>query len=239
MPREMSMEKKVIKIVNRCQEFIDDMVIGNDGQPVVITDNTYLTMCNDNMEMNRVLPQMFDHMRRLEKENLFLRQSFNMIRKSDWYLKNTDDPQYVKRQFITREQKIDNKRFRGCSCGDWVSNISSYWEQHRKTEKCNSNRLRIKFEKNKFKFCVYGLKLDRLLMLDSHLRVKIDTGVKYQSLENLILKWKLNRCRLNDMKKFYVKDYTLMNEFVYCEYSKYHNLLQGTTEWSGVYYERV
>jgi len=244
MPRE-SMEKKVINIINRCQGFIDDMVIGNGGEPVVIDDNTYLTMCNDNLEMNRILPQLFHHIKRLEQENLILRQGITQLQKSDWYLKNTNDPTYTKRQFITREGKIDNNRFRMCQCGDWISKIPTYWEQHRKTEKCNSNRLRIRFEKDKFKFCVHGLGLDRLLMLDAHLRVKIDTGEEHKqvkgciALENLILKWKLNRCRINEMKKFNVRNYTLMGGFVFSEYIKFYNLLQDTTEWSGIFYERV
>ena len=245
MPRE-SMEKKVINIVNRAQEFIDDMVIGNGGEPVVINDNTYLTMCNDNAEMMRILPMLFERIKRLEHTNNILQLSMLQIKKSDWYLKNTNDPNYCKRQLITRGDKIDNhSRFRMCECGDWISKVPTYWEQHRKTEKCNSNRLRIRYEKNKFKFCKYGLGLDRLLLLDSHLRVKIEDEITHPQvygvycLESLILKWKQNRCRIGNMGKYYIKKYHKMGGYVFCEYEKYYNLLENKTYWYGKFYERV
>ena len=208
MPGRESQEKKVIRIIRTIQERIE--VFSDDGQDTrtgVINDGAYLELSNLNRDL-------FNSVKGVENENIYLRgrveslrtqlmfltSQVMLVKKTDWWMKNTDDPDYTKRQVMTRQEKIDSPNHTLCECGDWVSHRNrSYLESHRKTEKCNSNRMRIKYEKGKMKF---GMRLDILLLMDGHLRIKIGQGSIHNrhitgmgAIWNLLEKFSDNRIR--------------------------------------------
>ena len=195
MPK-ISQEKQVIKLINNLQEKIE--VFSDEAQETrtgVINEGAYLELSNMNMNLFRMVKGIEDENIRLKLEVSYYKNMVFLLKKSDWYLKHTNDPNYHKRQVATRQQKINNDRYRLCDCGDWMSKTKSYWNAHRKTEKCNSNRMRIRYERGKFAKLPT---LDILLMLDSHLHFKEDNGYldRRVALNSLAFKYKENRRRL-------------------------------------------
>lgn len=195
MPK-ISQEKQVIKLLSNLQEKIE--VFSDEGQETrtgVINEGAYLELSNMNMGLFNLVKGIEDENIRLKGELAYYKNMVFLLKKSDWYLKHTNDPNYHKRQVATRQQKIGNPKYRLCDCGDWLCKRRIYWDAHRKTEKCNSNRMRIRYERGKFKNLP---RLDVLLMLDSHLHFKDENGSLHRrvALNSLAFKYKENRRRL-------------------------------------------
>tara|TARA_R110000824_G_scaffold251941_1_gene440560 strand:+ start:131 stop:730 length:600 start_codon:yes stop_codon:yes gene_type:complete len=195
MPK-VSQEKQVIKLLNNLQEKIE--VFSDEGQETrtgVINEGAYLELSNMNMNLFRMVKGIEDENISLRGQLAYYKNMVDLIKKSDWFLKHTNDPDYQKRQVKNRQYKMDNPNYRLCECGDWMCKRKIYWTAHRKTEKCNSNRMRIRYERGKFKHLP---PLDVLLTLDSHIHFKEDIGYLHKrvAINSLSLKYKQNKRRL-------------------------------------------
>ena len=196
MPR-ISQEKEVLNILNKLQERLEIKAECNE-----ISEGAFLEFCNHNKELYEAITPLSQQIicliqrnHNLEHENQLLRLAITDIKDTRWYKKHTDDPDYVRRCHYTRKYKMGHpEQFRRCECGDWISRKTEYWGQHRKTEKCRSNRIRILYEKGKLRF---NMGLDRLLLLDNTMRLNVEYDNTYhkqvESLESLIRKYKYNR----------------------------------------------
>jgi hypothetical protein len=205
MPR-ISQEKEVLNILNKVQERLEEKADNNE-----ISEGAFLEFCNHNREIYEAIEplsfqiiHLLQRNKNLEAENMFLKLAIMEIKQTRWFKKHTDDPDYVRRCHYTRKYKMENPdRFRRCECGDWISRKTEYWEQHRKTEKCRSNRIRILYEKGKLRF---NMGLDRLLLLDNTMRLNVEYDNPYhkqiECLESLIRKYKYNRRMYKNISYF-------------------------------------
>ena len=205
MPR-ISQEKEVLNILNKVQEKLEEKADNNE-----ISEGAFLEFCNHNRELYQAIEplsfqiiHLLQRNKNLEAQNHMLRLAIMEIKNTRWFKKHTDDPDYVRRCHYTRKYKMEHpESFRRCECGDWISRKTEYWEQHRKTEKCRSNRIRILYEKGKLRF---NMGLDRLLLLDNTMRLNVEYDNIYHKqincLESLIKKYKYNRMCCKDITYF-------------------------------------
>ena len=196
MPR-ISQEKEVLNILNKLQERLEVK-----AEEQEITEGAFLEFCNHNKELYEAITPLSQQIifllqrnQNLQHENSVLKLAIMDIKSSRWYAKHTEDPNYERRCHHTRKYKMENPHlFKKCACGDWISRKTIYFENHQKTEKCRSNRIRILYEKGKLKF---NMGLDKLLLLDNTMRLNVSYDNPYHkqinSLERLIRKYKYNR----------------------------------------------
>ena len=155
MPKQ-SQEKQLLKIITKLQDTVENLAgIGSDGNH--INSFAFNELSKLNMEVFNDLKGLFN--------------AIGQIKHTSWYMNHTNDPNYHKRQVLTRKDKINKDGYRYCSCGDWISERNSkYWEEHQKRNSCVSNRFRIAYDTSNWKLKTLPCaRLDALLVLNAHL----------------------------------------------------------------------
>ena len=164
--------KQMLHALGKFQEKIESM-----AELTHINEEAYLQLCNGNMELYNTINKLF-------KEIIEMKEMYETTIMNNTWTRSYTDVNYHSRQAKTRSYKINNPDYQLCPCGDWISKYSHRVRrngtrrlnpramiEHQKTEKCMSNRARIRWnDTDKCKLCkVPGMKIDKFLHLNSHI----------------------------------------------------------------------
>ena len=148
---QMKMEILAINLINQLQTKVETLAGMFEGEDNTthINEHAFNELCIHNVALHNSIKAQFNTMER-ENNNLKqqieqLKSGFVQLTSGQWYCKNNPDMEYQSRQVVTREQKINNPRYKECGCGEWLS--KSFFPEHQKREKCVSSHMRIKFNK--------------------------------------------------------------------------------------------
>ena len=163
----MKMEILAINLINQLQTKVETLAGMFEGEDKTshMNEHAFNELCIHNVKLHNSIKAQFTMMER-ENQNLKqqieqLKSGFTQLTTSQWFCKNNPDIEYQSRQCVTREQKINNPRYKECGCGEWLS--KSFFTEHQKRDKCVSSHMRIKFNKGDIKV----RNIDSLLLINA------------------------------------------------------------------------
>ena len=153
--------KQMLHALHQFQDKIDTLSTTD-----LIKDEAYIQLCNTNAELFEKFKTLFEEINTMKQ--LYMDTIVNNV----WTTSYTGI-NYHSRQQQTREYKINNPDYELCPCGDWICKRRNYkgnWKSnpramvsHQKTEKCMSNRARIKWKTDK------KMKIHKVITIDTYL----------------------------------------------------------------------
>jgi hypothetical protein len=176
--------KQMLHAIHQFQGKLDSLAI--DDQ--LLNTEAYRQLCISNKKLFDTFKDLFDSI--IAMKTLYEQSIMNNA-----WVSQYEDPNYHKRQHRKREQKIDADGYKKCPCGDWICEKQNnkkgkarFWKnamvQHQQTEKCMSNRARLKWEAEKKVKLSKVIGVDTYLLLNSHIHRKVHHGAKYQEVQS-------------------------------------------------------
>ena len=165
----------MLHAIHQFQGKLDSLAI--DDQ--LINTEAYRQLSNNNKELYDTFKGLFESI--IAMKTLYEQSIMN-----NTWVQQYEDANYHKRQHRKREQKINAEGYTRCPCGDWICHRQvkatkgkpRTWKnalaQHQQTEKCMSNRARLKWEAQKKVQLSKGIKVDTYLLLNSHIHRKVN-----------------------------------------------------------------
>jgi len=159
--------KQMLHALHKFQDKIDGLATDD-----LIKSEAYIQLSASNKDL-------FDEFKYLFDEIISMKTAWAELMGNPW-IAQYEDVNYHKRQHTTREHKVNNPNYTPCPCGDWISKYRYNLDgvkiynprcmiDHTKTEKCMSNRARLKWEAlSKCKLSKI-IKIDKYLLLNSHI----------------------------------------------------------------------
>ena len=178
--------KQMLNALHNFQDKIDSL-----STTELIKDEAYIQLCNTNKELFEKFKCLFDEI--TEMKELYMDSIVNNV----WTTSYTD-ANYHSRQLRTREYKMNSPSYVLCPCGDRIckdkktrAGLFKFNPKamitHQKTEKCMSNRARIKWKTDK------KMKIHKVISIDTYLLMNSFMNKLYNE-EQIKLSYKYSLC---------------------------------------------
>lgn len=190
--KQVAKHTEILQNIHTIQDKIEQL-----ADQSLLQDGAFLELANTNKEL-------YIKMKRQLQDCWEVKVVYETKIVKSRFVQSHEDPNYHKRQVLTRQQKIGATTHRQCRCGDWVSKRKDFYKRHLSTEKCASSCLRIDYDKygHKALFCLCPI--DQMLIVNSHINRQVygRAGHRYlsltgeprlQILERLIRRWRIGR----------------------------------------------
>tara|TARA_R110000824_G_scaffold9011_2_gene40736 strand:+ start:1977 stop:2588 length:612 start_codon:yes stop_codon:yes gene_type:complete len=196
MPRlleNQAKHKQMIDALHKFQEKLDGLAVDD-----LINSEAYRQLCNGNKDLFEEFKSIFD-------EIMVMKLMYQQNILGNVWVQQYNNANYHQRQVKTREYKMNCPGYKRCECGDWISMYRKDKDKkrptekmfitHQKTEKCMSNRARLKWEAQKKVKLSKVVKIDTYLLLNSHINHKANDSEKHVEQERLVTLAELVRRR--------------------------------------------
>jgi len=181
--------KELLSGISECQNAIDDMC-GNNGIGAIINDEAYRQLANTNQALYQRVQALIEDVKNMKV--VYERE----IIMSRWRRDYVDEA-YRLEMARERERKLQDTSKVTCECGDRLA--KSYIYTHKKTDKCASARLRLKWKTDELalnkKYITAGLVANSLFNSYSNDKKRYSKAC----LRSLVIKYKENKRRLSEI----------------------------------------
>lgn len=195
--RPIAKEKEMVALVRKLQDKVEDLsgIFGGESH---MNSFAFKELCDTNLELAESLKCLFNNIADIT----------TTMTESRWYMSETGDPRYHKRQYKKIEQKIQCPDYIHCDCGEVIH--KNFFTDHKKRTKHINGIMKIRYETKNYK--VYKLislpscQVVNCLMNSQLNHKKESIGYRYFCLEEVVRKYKANNRRLEGYRYFCLEE---------------------------------
>jgi len=191
--RPIAKEKEMVNLVRKLQDKVEDLsgIFGGESH---MNSFAFKELSDTNLQLAESLKCLFTNIADIT----------TTMTESRWYMSETGDPRYHKRQYKKIEQKIQCKEYIRCDCGEVIH--KNFFTDHKKRTKHINGIMKIRYETKNFKvYKMVSLQTCQVVncLVNSQVNHKKESiGYKYFCLEELVRKYKANKRRLEEAQHY-------------------------------------